>query len=387
MAYVDVPGAWVENIARSREEFTGTSTPSTLLNATARVLDLTGETYEMVGHLNITGRATNVAFDTLSRIIWRTGTGLVVAGATPVTIGIQPVSLTAGPPAQGTGTYDVSATVALNTLADSTTYKTAMTTGTKTLSHGDVVSVRWTMGTRAGTDALFIQSFLNASSSAITNYGHTVPVLNLAATTSAPCPCVLDFEGDETVLGLVEMNYPHFQTISALQTYNLNDEFGMIVRPPVKCKVDGFWITARQADAINYELYFVTDPLGASPGLTLLKTLDGDSTAVASAHRAHVHYFPAVELLANTDYAFVVRSLGASGVFAHFATANDIRHIGHFYGFGVNDRRCTRTGATGAFTASANDQHFYGLHVCAWDNGAGAGGGLLAHPGMRGGFI
>lgn len=383
MAYVDIPGAWIGNIER---DYASLLTGAPAILPTTSIMDAANEAIMVCGRLWLSNRATGVAFDTNSRIIFRTGTGNVFVEATSVlTIGIQAIDKTNGPPERGDGTYRVLGVIPSVTYADianSTTYLAPMTTvnSATTLSHGDEICIKLELTTFTATDTVRIQC---APTQATSGGLGTGPFTNNVVTqfvsaaygllAGVPCPFLLDFEGDNSVIGYIDTGVPMVESFGTPVAFNNGSEHGMLFRPAVKMKLDAFWVSMLVADGINCEAYIYTDPLGTPAG-TLIGTIDGDATASANYRPILIPCAP-IEFAAATDYVFAIRSLGTSITSAP-VVFNHINHVAHFGGFGVTDVRVSRViSGNPAFTTTAGQQLFWGARQSAIDDGAGGGGG------------
>lgn len=358
MPYNKIPGYWIETIPNLHQAMNNVAPTG---NPTGNVIDALNEHIQMCGRLAISEGAQSVAFDTNSRIIFRTGTGNIFTEATSViTVGIQDVDLANGPPPRGDGTYDVFGVIPSATYADianSTTYAVPMTSGTKTLSHGDLISIKIEFTTFTASDTVRIQG-LNLSG----NITHSAQsILNTLSNSVAVVPLVLDFEGDNSVVGVLDFVVPPIETFGANIVFGSGVEHGMLFRMANNRKIDGVWFDMGLTDGINCEVYLYTDPLGTPSG-TLLGTHDGDVFVSSAGVRPTHLYFPPVELFAGVDYVIAVKSLGTSTHMPSFGV-NHINHLTHFRAFGGTNKRCTRSGGSGAFSVTENELFYWGVHV------------------------
>ena len=138
--------------------------PSTHITRTTNpsgiTLDATGETCFMIGHLmleNPLGGSKTISSAGGGSIVWRTGAVTFANASTTFRVGLQDLS-TSSAPAQGDGTFDVQAafTGGGGGVTASSVQTSVMTTGTKTLSHGDKIAISFSMAARGGTDSVVV---------------------------------------------------------------------------------------------------------------------------------------------------------------------------------------------------------------------------------------
>src|SRR5262245_3836884 len=131
------------------------------------VIDAATEKFAMIGRIYIDGRPAAAKTLSTGSIQWRTGAVTFSSGSTTVDIGIQDVATGAGPIAQPDGTFDVKTTltgggggITANAWQTST-----MNSGSKNITHGDLIAVVFDMTARGATDTVTI----SASNQAIQN--------------------------------------------------------------------------------------------------------------------------------------------------------------------------------------------------------------------------
>lgn len=163
------------------------------------------------------------------------------------------------------------------------------------------------------------------------------------------------------------------------------DERGNLFQVAFPCRLIGVYHqtlpdgTGRTFDLVLYQ--------GTS---TVLETIsiDGDiSRNLASGPMEHLFDTP-IELAANTDYRLVLKPTGGGSIsqmqYVIDTSAGGTRLREAAVG-GTSWQLTTRADA-GAWTDTPDTVACLGLIVDQFDDGAGAGGGLLTHPGMAGGM-
>ena len=98
-------------------------------------------------------------------------------------------------------------------------------------------------------------------------------------------------------------------------------------------------------------------------------------------------FIPIAETLMtkNIDYIVSVLATGTSNTRLYSCTLGNTAHRAAITG-GTTLKKATRNGSTGAFTAESPAITIYpmGVRIFKFDDGTGAGGGLITHPGMNG---
>jgi hypothetical protein len=316
------------------------------------------------------------------KIHFRTGATTFANAGTTVRVGLQDLDATAGPPPNPDGTFDVFDDITggdpeLTSSSDNVFVTATMSSGTKTLSNGDLVAVVWDMTARGGTDSLILTELSGGGQ----QFSPTV-VANLTGSWTLATPgrgCVV-IEADDGTLGTLMGTVP-IQTVNTRTFSDATnpDEEGLILRVPVDCKIGGY-VLMMQANAAgaDYEINLYSDPTGtpaAVSGASLTGQL-GEHGGGAQRTLAHFMLPAEVTLTAGTDYCLAVKATGASGLVTvyHTLRSADDRPI-----LGLTDcSRTTRNGASGAFAAGTTDEipHF-GVLISSLHDGSGGGGGGL----------
>jgi hypothetical protein len=316
MAYVETNGLnwpWGRNI-------------NPWISSVTATLDAATEKFAMIGYLSINGHpGASKTLDTSgsSKISWQGGTTAVFDDVTSsLDVGIQGVN-TSGPPAQPDGSYTVKAVV--TTAADaSPTLTTASawhsvtpTTGTATLTEGDLIAIVWDLTARGGSDSISVGRSLPGI---ITNVPSTNAYAAAAwgATGVIGTPSATITFSDGT-LGWIDGS--QLFGLSSAQTFadaTNPDERGMVFRVPFDCKVDAFVVCMNTAGATgDFTLYLSS---GVSSGASTRSTItsvavDGATFGVAT-NNGHVTIRMPTEqtLTADTDYCVSLKATGAGNV-------------------------------------------------------------------------
>jgi hypothetical protein len=325
---------------------------SGLIGGTNITLDATGEECAMVGRVYIDGRATGKTIDTTgsSAIQFRTSTVTFANGGSTFEVGIQDVATGAGPAARGDGSFDVKATLTgggggLTTTAWNTIVPT---TGTKTLNHGDLIAVVFSMTARAGADSVLITvGSANANAEPLVNENvGGAGYLN----TSTKLPNVILRFSDGT-LGTIDFSHPaSTYTIESFQDSTNPDERGQIFQVPWDCKVDALFTSLSNTDAgTDYTISLYSDPTGTPSSLASVTVL-GEQIGGSTSSRPRFFTLPSeASLTADTDYCVAIRATGTSNLGATVAIVADTSHRVLYPG-GTTLKKGTRNNGSGAFT-------------------------------------
>lgn len=378
MAFVEIPGGmWCGN-------YLNAAGANVAANTTTLLMDALNEVVQVVGTVRLTGKAASVSFDTNSKILWRTGTAGTYTAGDIITIGVQDVDATNGPPGRGDGVFDCSTTINCNTLANATTQSTAMTTGSKTISHGDQIAIVFQLTTF--TAASIKMQGLAATAVLGQSAGYPISNLNNTLPGVVPMPLLLDFEGDGTVLGFIDvMEVAPIESFGTAVTFGSGTEHGMAFVAPATCKIDGFKIVGNvTASTVNTTLTLYKN-LVSPTSVATLAVIDGNSVGANNVTREFKIAFPPQTLDGSSTYSILLGPSGNSLTLVP-AVFNAINHASDFFGFSSSDLRATRAG--GNITTTAKEQFQWAVRVSAIDNAAQTGGaaGLLVHPGLAGGM-
>jgi hypothetical protein len=359
------------------------------------VIDATGEFVGIVGYISIEGGPGT------SKTISAAGGGKMFTNLAGVTfanagstfrIGVQDVDLTTG---LGDGTYDVygDLTGGGGGLTANHVNEIAMSSGTKTLTHGDLVELRFEFNVRAGADSIgcpnsfakdiFIVNAGNANSGL--PYG-TVNV-GAAAKSASQYPIAIMF--DDGTVGWIT-NSPPFQisriSSTTFSTSSNPDEVGAIFRLPFRCGIiGGTAYLGNIAAADDYEILLYSDPLSVP---NVERTWVGDPQLLSSTGADRIvtaSWASEFTIEPNTDYILAVRPTTANSITYSFydfgvSVGADVYKIKRALCFGGDNFRAgSRQNQTGAFIPSADRiMPIFGLTISALDVSSSSGGGGAA---------
>lgn len=363
--------------------------------ANTGTMDAAGEKYALIGQLFIEGRPAGAKTLSTGKIWFRTGTCVFADVATTLDIGIQDVAIGAGPIAQPDGTFDVKTTLTggagLTTVAVNSP---AMTSGTKSMTHGDLIAVVFDMTARGGTDSVTV---LSCDRNIVRSADTQLPVTNAyiaaawqtAATVGAGRVPNVAIEFDDGTLGWLDMA-PAFTAIATeLFSDSTNpDERGLIFQVPWDCKIDELWAICGRTDAnSDFTLKLYSDPLGTPTLLASVAVLAENMGAATTQGFFTGLLASQISLTKNTDYAVTLLATGTSNARLATNTFFDEKFRKMWNG-GTTVKKATRDGSTGAFTAEtpAVTMPRVGVRIYSLDDGTGTGSGGGLKLAGRGGL-
>lgn len=364
--------------------------PFPLTGGTTMVLDATGEKAAMIGYLHINGRpGTTKTIDTTgsSSIGWQGGaTAVFDNGSSTLDIGIQGVT-TGGPTAVPDGTYTVKATA--TTGADATPTLTTTnswhqitpTTGTATLTEGDLIAVVLDFTNRAGSDAINVATNIVSTTIMPVCNAYVSSAWGGAGVGSSP-QCVITF--NDGTIGTIDGTLWYGTATALIWNDSSNpDEYGMIFRVPFACKVDALWASVRTVDGTSDFTLTLSSSAESTRNTLASVAVDAAKIGPAAAEaRFSARLATEVALEANTDYCISIKATGAGNVRFNYMTLGNAAHRVFFPG-GTTMRGVTANNGSDFGSSSTTTVYPLGVRISQIDTGSA--GGLLM-PNLRGNF-
>lgn len=293
-------------------------------------LNAAGERCHMVGYMfleNPLGGSKTISQAGGGFIVWRTGTSTFANASTTFKVGIQDVS-TASSPSQGDGTFDVQGSYAGNSgaITSSATQASAMTTGTKTIAHGALVSVTFEMTARGGTDSVVV---LCNSSGLGTPDTSLLPAVTDNTSGSVVRSSMLPnlyIVFDDGSLGWI-FGAGFSISLGTAQTFNVNtgtaDEYGNIINVPCTFVANGVSVVMSFAsNAADCELILYSNPFG-TPVAERIVTIDATQiSASATVDKVSALFSSPYNMRANTNYAVSIRPTTTNNVTTYYSDAH-----------------------------------------------------------------
>lgn len=358
--------------------------------ASLAVMDAATEKIAHIGRLYIDGAPSGAKTLSTGTIQFQTGTCTFADGSTTLDVGIQDVATGAGPIAQPDGTFDVKATLTGGAGITTAAWNTVtMNSGTKDMSHGDLIAVVWDMTARAGSDSVIVATenrvLSNALSQLPTTNSFVAGAWQTTITLGAGRNPNVIIVFDDGTLGWLDLSLP-ISTSSTEQFQNSTnpDERGLIFQVPWDCKVDALWMHESLASAAaDFTMKLYSDPLG-TPTLLASDThlaeisAGGTGASYMSVPTKVAGVITEISLTKDTDYLVTVLATGTANV---ALTTNILNNEAHraYLNNGLTLKKATRNNSTGAFTAEnpAITRYIMGVRICSLDDGAGSG--VVAH--------
>ena len=319
------------------------------LNLTSTTLDGTGETVFMTGNCYLEGGGGSKTISGAGggSITWRTGPSVTFSsGSSNFEVGIQDAS-TATAPAQGDGTFDVKgAYTAASALASSTTYTTDMASGTKTITHGDVISIGLAMTTRNAPDSVQVASMPTPTTrnfpAVTTNTSGSYASVQVAPS------AVITF--DDSTKGWIYGSDLHTTQNTAVAV-NVDtgtaDEYGNIIIPKQPFLVTGARMMLDINLTANFEVILYSDPLG-TPVAERTITFDAETSGTSALNQILFMFTTPFLMRANSTYCLAFRPTTTTNNSCYYC--DGVEGAALLHAPNAQAYACRRIGNSGAFS-------------------------------------
>lgn len=356
------------------------------ISLTAGTLDAATEKFAMIGRIYIDGRPGSAKTLSTGTIQWRTSGVTFANGGTTIEIGIQDVASGAGPIAQPDGTFDVLTTLTGGGggITANAWQTTTMNSGTKNITHGDLIAVVWDMTARGGADSVTV----NTNNPGWQSLGGAIGLPNTNAFVSSAwqttqtlgagrTPNVI-IAFDDGTLGWIDNSFPF--SASGTESFTATsspDERGMMFQVPWDCKVDALWALVGITDAdSDFTLKLYSTPTSSLSQLASVAVEARNLSIVSGQQMVTVPLATEVSLDAGVNYGVSVLATGSTNTRLSAFTLGDTAHRVIYTG-GTTLSKITREDSTGDFAAegTAVTIYYMGTRISQIDDGAGSGGG------------
>lgn len=257
----------------------------------------------------------------------------------------------------------------------------AITSGSKSITHGDLIAISSELIARGGADSLIV---LRGGTSVSLPY-------TSVDTGSGPGknirPPLLAIQADDGTLGWLWLPPLFTENSAQFSTSSTPDEHALVFRVPFRTAAVGLHAKLSNLAATDdFELILYSDPLG-TPTAQRTITQDMDLGAVGAAFDGF--FTSAYTLEPDTDYAIALRP----------TTTNALSYLRVNLGSGNGDLRlatpfgtdgylATRSDQTGAFgSADTTILPQFGVWLGQLEDGAGGGGGGTGGAHILGGTV
>lgn len=296
----------------------------------AITLNAAGETCHMIGNVfleNPLGGSKTISTAGSGKIIWSAGTVTFANAGTTFKVGIQDVS-TVSSPAQGDGTFDVEAsfTGGGGGITTSAVNTSTMTAGTKTLTHGQLISITFSMTARGGTDSVIVNG--NGTSKIEATASTSMPMISdntggTYARTAAYPNAVIQFD-DGTYGYIVGTSFVNASGNAAINVGTATaDEYGNYLNLLVGFQAIGIGGSINYAgNSSDLELLLYSDPLG-TPAVQRTITVDATQVGATAAVNAFMYLFSSPYYVKpNTPHAITFRPTTANNITIYYKDSN-----------------------------------------------------------------
>ena len=346
---------------------------------TTLVMDAASERAAMIGHIFWNGRpgSAKTVSSAGGSISIRFGTTTFANASTSLDIGIQDVATATGPTARPDDSFDVKATYVggTDTINSGAWTTIAMETGTKSITHGDLIAIVMDMTARGGADSVAWYTVSHSRPGRPLNNQYLAGAWLATSTSDMPIAYIT---ADDGTLGVI---YGHFLPAvfqSSSESFNDGtdpDERGMVFQIPWDCKIDSFWaLTTGNGTAADFTVSLYSSPTTSATLVTSVSVL-GEQVNAWDTNNFSVVLPTEVSLSKDTDYCLAFKASGATsiGLSKLILPAAGLRA---FFPGGTTIAKATRNNSTGNFTTDTSNLYMMGVGISQLhDTGGGSGGG------------
>lgn len=349
-------------------------------------LDAAGESAFIIGAVHLEGGAAGgtktISAAGSGKLYTRFGAVTFANGSTNLRMGLQDVDASTG---IEDATFDVYADLVggTDTITANTVRETTMTSGSKTLTHGDVIAIGCELTGRGGADSLVMQAVNHTTAAPSLFPYRTVDSGSGPAKGTGTLP-MFTIVFDDGTRGWID---PFFcvngNTGTAFAANSTPDERALVFELPFKAVLEGVDIfVGAIASGDDFEVVFYTDPTG-TPVAAQTITVDPDLIGANSSGWVRVK-FTEVTLEADTLYAIAVRPTTNNAIQIYqvdfaFAALKGPTPLGDNWSLG------TRSNQSGAFSLATDDElPTMSLYLNQLSDDAGGGGGTARRGNMLG---
>lgn len=351
------------------------------------VMDATGEQVAFIGHCYIDGRAASKTISAAGggSISFRVNSLTFANGGTTLDVGIQDISTSSGPVARPDGTFDVKKTLTGGGggLSANSWNTISMTSGSgsKTISHGDLIAVMFDMTARAGADSVQIGTTYGIYPS---NYATRPTVMtNLGGWASLGASgvpnCLITF--DDGTLGILDGTLLSDGAGITSEDYSDStnpDERGVVFQVPWDCKIDAYYVRMNQQSgaAADCTLKLYSAPTTAASAVANSTiTILGEQLDASFQESTAIYTLPAaISLSKNTDYCLALKADSTGTIGLYYYVQSSATHRAFLPG-GTTMAKATRNNGAGNFSTTTTTQYMMGVRISSFDDGTGSGSG------------
>jgi len=359
---------------------------------TVRNINSTGAKVAIMGQILIQGAPASTVTKTISTsgsIVFRTG-AVTFNSSTVIRVGLQDLNVL-GPAVTPNGTSDVFRDINTTEVINANSSKSVtMSSGTKSIYHGQELAVVWEMRQKASTSALVVLGIAQYIT------GIHRPVCRTKSFSSAAWSIqdvnfpLATITFDDGTLGLIANSLPSVSISTETWTNATNpDERGNLFQVPQDVRINGVWAHIEVlASTTLFDFNLYSDPFG-TPTKILTNSFLAHLGTPSGTRKFPYGPFDLVSLSKNTDYVLAVKA-NSTGTLQIDSMAVDVIGSKEFFG---SSTLChvSRNNTTGAFAREATSTKVFkmGINISSWDDGTGtgtsaAGAGMLYIPNLQG---
>lgn len=340
----------------------------------ASVMNAVGESVAFLGKVYLsTGPGTSKTISSAGGKIWvYTGAVTWATAGSTLRVGIQ------DPNAAGDedGTFDTFGDLVqgVDAISANSIKETAMSSGTKTIAHGDWIAVVVEMTVRNGADSVALNRYsMNVCQPYTTN--DTGAGVNRQTNVAPICA----FETDDGTLGhFGDWTLPAILSTQALASNTTPDEYALVFEVPFDCSINGLFIRMSSVNTTDTAtMHIIEDPFGADSNLQSV-TLDPilfQNTSVGQGY-AMVD-ITEQELTAGTVYAISYRPTNTNSRTIGTWTYPDAAIL---LGLPLECSGASRSDL-GSWSASSTIIPDFGIRINKVETGSGGGASSAAYVG------
>jgi hypothetical protein len=310
-------------------------------------IDAAGESVAIVGYINLSsgpGTSKTLSAAGSGKILWWAGTTTFNNASTNLRIGVHDVAATG----LEDGTYDVRADLVggTDTITANAVNAATMETGSKTITHGDLIAIVLEFTARGGADSMVVVR--SSTNGVVVPYATADTGSGPAKGTFGAPFAMIQF--DDGTVGWMD-NHPAaaLASISPFGSSSTPDEYALVFQVPFKAAALGLsaWLSSL-ASTDDFELILYSDPLGTP---VAERTLTQDMDLGDPAGQIFTRPFTsAYTLQPNTDYAIALRPTTTNSLgFFRYSLGAGNGNSRNATPLGTNWSQYTRSDNTGAF--------------------------------------
>lgn len=340
------------------------SNAAQLSTGTGVQIDASGEKFAWIGRVWNKDRASK----NITKVGFRLGTCSGIASNT-LTVSLQNVDTTTGPPYQPDGTQDQTATIAAGSLTSNAWVLSPALSASRSVSYGELIAVVAEYTSFSGTPVVQFSQIIGSSNSFPSV--QSGPMLFTASWAAVTQYSNILLEFDDGSFGTLSDAYP----CATINTHTFNsgsspNEHALAFTVPFKCKVDGIyaWMNSTAATADFDLVLYDSTP-------TALASCSFDSNALRSTIGGyHIGEITEQTLNAGTQYYITVKPTTANNCAVYSFDVNAANHFQAWPG-GTSWQYSTRSG--GSFAAHTTTRRLMaGIRISALSDDASSGGSV-----------